>query len=1021
MINYTRLLISNFLVALLIGGILCLASYTEVLASSQNESYTQTTIIGGTVIDSETRDPLPGVNVVVKNTTTGVATDLDGKYELTLDSPDVTLVFTFVGYQSKEVEVDEQFYHGGNERYVIDVALQSQSIIAEEMVVIGYGSVRDEDLTGSISKIKAQSVQTPQVYNITEALQSLSAGVRVTQGSGDPASGIEIKIRGANSIVGNSDPLYVVDGFPLTGGAHYVNPGDVESITVLKDASATAIYGSRGANGVVIIETKKGKFNQSGQIEIDSYYGIQREIDRFELLNAEQYAIVANEWMRNDGREAYFSNPGQIQGVTDWQEEIFRTSPIESHTVTFSGGSQSTSYSLAGNFFQQEGIIVNSGVQRGSIRLNLNHNVNNRISLTGNALLSRRQIDRQSVDNGGYGGSIYTNALTLGPTVPLYDETGLPTEPRSIYPWSDVDHQNPLVYTGSRKNRVNANTILTDATLKVNLVEGLEFTSRAGVEYDFSVNEFFAPIIYPADQGSISESFNYNNSFLTENLLEYSSNIGNSHELSVLGGVTYQTYMGRGLSASASGLSSNILEHYDLSSAEIQNTPSNGITEWSLLSSLGRINYSFQNKYLFTASARADGSSRFGDNNKWGFFPSGAISWRVSEESFMENVTFIDNLKIRASYGITGNTSINPYQTLSRIRSFRHVEESGIESPAYVPDALPNPDLKWEETTQANIGFDMSILRDKVNFTFDYYKKNTKDLLSSVPLPSSTGFSSVLQNIGEIENKGVELTIGANIIQSADLFWDLNGQISKNINTVKKLASGSDLLIGGGSPFFTSTHIVREGETLGSYFGYIEQDQLDENGFVQYVDFTGDGEITTEDRVILGNFDPDFMFGLESNVGYKNFQLNILIDGVYGNEIFWETAGVHLNSMERGSNQFADLFGNYWSVDNPDPNAKYPKISRNTTHELSDRFIYDGSYLRLKSLRLAYTLPENALNGLRVIRGVQIYGTATNLFTITNYPGLSPDVSTRSGLRPGVDKVAYPDTKNLVFGIKLEL
>lgn len=901
------------------------------------------------------------------------------------------------------------------------MALQLQAISGKELVVIGYGSVRNQDLTGSVSQIQTEDIETSQTYNVEEALQSLSAGVRVTQSSGQPNAGIEVRIRGGNSIIGGNEPLYVVDGFPITGGVNFLNPADIESINILKDASATAIYGSRGANGVVIIETKSGQYNQEGQIEINSYYGVQQEIDRYELMNAKQYATIANEWLRNEGQKPIF-NVDDVQNVTDWQDRIFRKAPVQSHTLTFSGGNETTRYSLSGNYYGQEGIIVNSGVQRRSMRLNLNHDVNDWISLTGNLTLSRRKIENVPVNNGSFGFTIYANALGAPPTVPVYNDEGLPTRIETVYPFSSLDLRNPEIYTNPRKDIIHANSVLANASVDIDLLEGLVFTSKIGVEYNYDLFEFFEPIIYPSDEGSASESYNYRNSILSENLLEYSTDIGQDHSLNVVSGFNYQSYMSRGLSANVSGLASNVTENFDLGSAEVINPPGNGISEWTLLSSLGRVNYSFKDKYLLTASIRADGSSRFGTDNKWGYFPSGAIAWRIWDEPFMSRASFIDNLKLRVSYGITGNTGVNPYQSLSRLRSIRYVEGNRTELPGYVSQALPNTELKWETTSQLDIGFDLTILDGQLNLVFDYYKKNTEDLLASVPLPTSVGFSSVLQNIGEIQNEGVEFTVGADVINGTDFSWNINAQISQNKNTVKKLAGDSDVLSGSsGHPFNTSTNVARVGKPLGAFYGFIEQERLDENGMTQYVDTDGNGVVNSLDRVILGSPYPDFIYGFQSNLSYENFDLSILLDGVYGNEIIWETQAVQLNSFQRGHNQFVDMMGNYWTEEDPDPFAKYPKVSSITSHQFSDRFIYDGSYLRVKKIKLAYNIPGRILSGIDKIDRAQVYISGTNLFTFTSYPSLSPEVTTKGGLEKGIDKTAYPDTKNVIFGIKVEL
>ena len=481
--------------------------------------------------------------------------------------------------------------------------------------------------------------------------------------------------------------------------------------------------------------------------------------------------------------------------------------------------------------------------------------------------------------------------------------------------------------------------------------------------------------------------------------------------------------MNRNFGVGVRGFSNNTTEDYNLGAAEIISTPSSGFSEWTLASWLARGNYSFDNKYMITASVRADGSSRFGKNHKWGIFPSGAIAWRISEESFMKSIDFINSLKFRASYGVTGNTALSPYQSLNRLSSVKYIYGNQSDVIGYIPSGIANSDLKWESTAQLNIGFDLSILDSRYSFMFDYYKKNTTDLLASVPLAPSVGFGSSLQNIGEIQNKGLEFSLSANILQG-EFKWNASAQLSANRNKVIKLAGGSDIY-GGGVNIFGNISLAREGEPLGVFYGFIE-DGLDDEGYIKYVDLNEDEVITVLDRTIIGNPHPDFLYGFNSNFSYKNFVLDIFLEGSYGNDIWWATAATHLNSFQRGSNQFADLYGNYWTTENPNPNAKYPKVASNSQISDSDRFVKDGSYIRLKSLRLAYNLPTKKL-GLPWIDVAQIYLSGTNLFTLTNYPGIDPDVNTAgtdsqsisTRLTTGVDESAYPICKVYSIGLKL--
>ncbi|HLU93201.1 MAG TPA: TonB-dependent receptor [Membranihabitans sp.] len=971
--------------------------------------------ISGTVMDNE-GNPLIGVNIRVKGTDFGTATDADGAFYLEDVDEEAILVFSYIGYQTKEVSV------AGNTS--LTVTLLSDSQLLDEVVVVGYGTQTKRDLTGSVAQISNKELESVPVYNVGEALQGRASGVSIVNNSGAPGSRVQVRIRGGNSMIGSNDPLYVVDGFPLVGGLNFINPADIETIDVLKDASATAIYGARGANGVVMITTKSGKGSETGTVSINSYYGMQNTAKRFDMLNAEEYAIVANEFLKNNGGQPYFNESNIPTEVTDWQDVIFRAAPVQNHTLSFTGGSGKTSYSLSGNYYLQDGIIINSGVEKGLFRFNLNHEIKSWLNLSVNLNASRREQQSVPVDNGRRGNNLLSGALAAAPGLSVYDENGLPTRIGEVYPFTDPgDMRNPMLWAEPYKNSSFANTVLLNSLLDFKITEDLSFSTRLGLEYENARGNGFSPIIYPNDRGGASTSNGYWNSFLNENILTYSKTFASIHKLTALAGVTYQNYSTRGSGISVSGFTNNITQDYNLGSAETTNPASSYASEWTLLSGLGRVNYSFMDKYYVTASIRADGSSRFGKDNKWGVFPSGALAWRVSEESFMkDNIGIIDNLKLRLSYGVLGNTAVSPYQSLDRLIAVNYIYAGEALNIGYAPAGISNSQLKWETTREIDLGFDLSVLNSRLNFTFDYYKKNTEDLLASVPLAPSVGFGSILQNLGEIQNQGVEFGLEAFILEG-DFSWNVSGNLSINRNEVKEIAGGSDVVTVGQTSGLPGYNIARIGEPLGSFYGY-EEDGLDETGQIKFVDHNGDGEITPLDRVILGSPYPDFEFGFNTDFSYKNFNLNIFMQGVHGNDIFFATAFTNLNSFQRTQNQFADLIGNYWTEANPDPNAKYPKLSALTQMRPSDRFIFDGTYLKLKSVQLSYNLPVVNLNW---ISNATIYVKATNLYTFTSYIGLDPDVNTRGSdsqsienrLFTGTDETGYPSPRIFGAGINL--
>ncbi|WP_236979474.1 TonB-dependent receptor [Membranihabitans maritimus] len=965
------------------------------------------TIIGK--VTDRSGDPLIGVNIQVKGTTRGTVTDFDGGYSIDAGEDDV-LIFSYVGYQTQELDVNGQTE--------ISIQMMEDAETLDELVVVGYGVQKKSDLTGAVSQVKTEALEAVPSYNVEQALKSQAAGVTVRQNSGTPGGRIEVRIRGGNSMIGSNQPLYVVDGFPITGDISFLNPSDIESIDILKDASATAIYGARGANGVVMISTKKGSTNQKSKIEIHSQYGIQFETNRYEMLNARQYAEVANEWLVNSGQEPYF-DLNEVQGPgTNWQDFIFRDAPLNNHTLTFSGGTSKTRFALSGNYFGQNGIIKYSGVEKGSFRLNLDHKFSDKIRWAVNTNLARRERESVPVDNSAHGGSMLSGAMAAPPTLPIYDEEGGIVRISQVYSFGSIGMENPAIYFPPRKNNVLNNTVLGNTSVNVDLTNEISFKTLIGIEYDDQSGDDYIPIVYDGDIGSGAQSSYTQNSFLTENILTYSKNINENHNFKLLGGFTYQTYKARSFSASVRGFSNNITENYNLGSAEIINNPISGYSEWTLASWLSRLNYSFNDKYLLTASIRGDGSSRFGKNNKWGLFPSGAFAWRVTEESFMQNIKFINYLKIRTSYGVTGNTAVSPYQSLNRLSAERVVYGNHTEEIGFAPAGIANSDLKWESTTQFDVGFDIEMVDERLKLTFDYYKKSTSDLLASVPLPPSIGFTSSLQNIGKIQNQGIELSLGADILRT-EFKWDISTQFSVNRNEVVELAGGADIY-GGGVGIFGNISLAREGEPLGVFYGFVENG-LNEEGYIKYVDLNNDGEINIQDRTIIGNPYPDFIYGLTSNFSYKNFDLSIFLEGVNGNNLWWATAATHLNSFQRGSNQFADLYGNYWTAENPNPNAKYPKVSSSSQISDSDRFVKNGSYFRMKSMRLAYNISVK-----KFVERAQIYFLCTNLFTVTSYPGIDPDVNTagtdsnniENRLTTGVDESAYPMSKVFSVGVR---
>jgi TonB-dependent starch-binding outer membrane protein SusC len=992
-----------------IGGQIMLTR-TEADASSSTTGFDANAMVEqkvtGTVRD-ENGQALPGVSVVLKGTQRGTTTNTDGRFELTVpETGSPVLVFSFVGYASQEVAVGNQ----GS----LSISMVPESKALNEVVVVGYGTVKRKDLTGAVAQIDSKEIDAFPVADVQQALRGRAPGVRVIQTSGQPGSSVQVQVRGGNSFLGNNNPLYVVDGFPLTGGIDFLNPSDIASIDILKDASATAIYGARGANGVVIITTRQGKEGRS-RVSLDSYYGFQNVAKRFDLMNGAQFAEIANEQLVNDGKQPYFSATDFAN--TDWQDQIFQTAPIQNHVLTFTGGNAKTRYSVSGNYFAQDGIIINSGTDRGSFRFGLDQNVSDRFSFSTHFVGSRFTFNNNGANNGHRGNNILSSAIVAPPTVPVRNQDGSYSSV-TPYPFGPNVLQHPLLYS-EILDQQKRTSLLADFSATFKITEELSFKTLLGTEQVFNERNYYSPttLKLSSPSGNASTNFGRGVSYLNENILTYTKAFDRS-TLNAVAGFTWQNSTNNSNNQGGSGFLNDILQNNNLGAAEVTNPNSSSYSEWALLSWLGRVNYSLMDKFLFTVSARADGSSRFGANNKWGFFPSGAFAYKLSEEAFMKNIKSISSMKLRVSYGETGSTTLSPFQSLNRLGVTRATFGKS-DVIGFAPVALPNDNLKWETTAQFNVGLDAGLFNERVRITLDYYKKTTTDLLAEVTLPGSAGFNSIVTNLGEIENSGFEFGVGADLIDKA-FHWDIFAQMSTNKNKVIDIG-GSDIFGSGISlPFGSPINLAREGQPLGLFYGF-KEDGLDERGQIKYVDLNNDGVISNSDQTIIGNPYPDYIFSINNNLSYKNFELNIFLEGTQGNDLFFATGGSISNSFNTGENQLVDVYNNRWRPDSPNPNALYPKISVGSNFRVSDRFVMDGSYMRIKNVRLAYNIPVSDLN-IKWMQGLQLYASAQNLLTFTTYPGLDPEVNTRSStgdLRIGIDETGYPAARTFTFGLKL--
>lgn len=1025
--------------------------------------------VRGTVSDTAGA-PLPGVVVSVKGLEQGTMTDGNGVYELEGVSGDAILVFSMIGFQTREVALDS--------RTMLDVVMEADVSRLSEVVVIGYGTQRKGDLTGAVSSMDAEDISDVQVLSPDQALQGRAAGVAVTQTSGQPGTSSRIRIRGGNSISAGNEPLYVIDGFPVyndnsassTGAGRApalnalatLNPADIESIEILKDASATAIYGSRGANGVVLITTKRGKAGMNN-ISFESSFGIQEVRRMIPMLNASEYAEFENEiflYQRDvlgQANRVPVYTDEQIASLgegTNWQEAIFRSAPVQNYQIAFTGGDEKMQYALTGGYTDQQGIILNSNYKRYSTRLNLDRKIGSRIKVGNSSTLSRTTSDLAFTGTtapiqGGNTGLVGV-ALHFNPITSVRDpETGDYTfqdENVGEVPGANnrsVPFYNPVAMAELATNESKTFRALNNFFAEAEILKNLTFRTSIGVDYITTKQKNYMPasLKFAASVGGQARMGQLESlSWLNENTLSYRL-VSGDHQLDLLGGYTAQSFRRENFWVYDEGFVNDILAENNIGTGSrtvTLNQPS--VSEWGMLSYLIRGNYSFKNRYLLTASARYDGSSRFGRENKWGFFPSAAFAWKLSEEEFIRSLGVFSQLKLRLSYGLTGNQEIGVYQSLAQLTSGIYtLDENSFAG--YSPVRIANPDLKWETTSQADIGIDAGFLNDRLTLTVDLYQKNTRDLLLNVQIPSSSGFASSLQNVGSLKNKGIELSIGANIL-NGPVQWDLSANLAANRNEVTNLGDEeqrlvySDWNVMKGQP----ASILEVGKPIGSFIGWKtngwfltdeeaqaapDQTPADENplqlgGNIRYVDLNGDNVVDNEDRTLIGNALPDWTGGFSTTISYKGFQLNSTWAFSLGNEL------MNFNKLENhfgiGRYNASKNFNRRWSYMNTEEEnrmATAPTVldSRNL-FSVIDYWVEDASYLRMRNITLSYDLPVSRLN---FIRQAQIYISGQNLITFTNYTGFDPEVNLaeQSNLLLGYDYGSYPSAKTYMMGLRI--
>ncbi len=1010
------------------GDFIVLSQQINTKPTSQREGdaaddtpITERTVKGK--VTDEANVGLPGVNILIKGTQMGTASDAEGNYSLSIPDGQVVLVYSYVGFLTKEMPVGD--------KSVMNLAMQADDKQLSEVVVVGYGTVKKSDLTGSVSSVSADEImQVKGVSNVAQALQGQAAGVQVIQRSGQPGEYVSIKIRGTNSIAGGNDPLYVVDGFPLDGLSSQLNPADIEQMEVLKDASATAIYGSRGANGVVIITTKKGREGKP-KVAYSGYFGVQSLRKKVDLINAQEFATLQNEVAANDGKSLPWTEE-QIRGLgkgTDWQDLVYKDANMQSHDLSVSGGSGQTKYYTSFGYYDQKGIIENSNFKRLSFRVNLDQKITEKVGLTSNLSLQHSkyfEADYPSADGGG----VPFQTMVMPPTQGVYGADGKYTRFTGVS-WGA---SNPVATAREKWTPNNSLRLIGNTELTYEIASGLKLRLNAGVDNTWSKSDVYIPSILSQGEpnGKASKSFSQALTFVNENILNYNKTFG-SHALDLIAGITYQHSKSESLSSGTAGnFLTDIYQNNNIQSAVVKGQPSTGFSDYDLLSYLGRVNYNYKGRYFATFTGRYDGSSKFGSDNKFAFFPSGALAWRVSDEAFLQQVKAISNLKLRASYGLSGNQAISAYQTLSRLNNVSVIFDNAIDV-GYVQGGLSNNNLKWETTGQLDIGFDLGLLNDRIQLTADYYDKKTTDLLLNVTLPPTTGFGSVLQNIGVVRNKGFEFQLST-VNTSGAVSWNSTLTFSHNRTRVEDLgkdAQGNPITykeVGTGGNWFPM--IV--GQSMSQLYGYkvagIYQTDAEaaENGEptkkagdYKFQNTDGNAVVDGNDRITLTHLEPKFTFGFNNTVSYIKFDLSLLFIGSYGNDIVNEFRKYNL-TVNGNWTPSREAFNNRWTgpgsgngVDRPSENSGSP--IRDYANSL---WVEDGSYLKLRDVTLGYNFSAEQLRFLK-ISSARLYVSAQNYFTLTKYSGYDPEASWVAASINGWDRGVYPSMKSLTAGVRV--
>jgi len=1018
--NSTRLLLIKLLL------------FSTLLANAQSRT------VRGKASSADKGTPLPNVTVLLKGSNTRTTTDANGDFSIPVPGNNAVLLFYLVDYTTKEVPVGD--------KSTLDIPLELKNENLGEVVVVGYGTVKKSDVTGAVVSLKSKDLTPGANINVEQTLQGRASGVQVYQKSGEPGSAMSVKIRGASSITAGNDPLYVIDGMPVnnlspvTGsGAGFVatpnprnplnslNPADIESIEILKDASATAIYGSRGSNGVVMITTKKGK---SGKLTVNysAYYGVQKASNSLEMLTGQQYKEVLNSIIDAGGgvaSERVTNDPVNV----DWQRELYRSASVQSHDLSFSGGKDNTRFYASLGYFNQEGVLQNSSVKRYTARLNLENSVAQKYAFGINFNTSYIRDNFNSVGIGvNENGSALYAAINYDPSYPVYNPDG--SYNRSPY-MTTIDH--PLILANGQY--ANSDGFRTFGTVygEYFFIPGLSLKLKGAGDVNITQrNTWLDPsTILGSPTGGIASINTGNvNYYMGEATVNYKKDFGKDHALNAVAGGTYEHFGSNSFGGNGRGYALPDLTYNAIGTGNSTlNQIGSGRASTKIVSFLGRVNYTFKDRYLLTASFRADGSSRFGSNNRFGYFPSAALAWKMHEESFLKGLSFINELKFRVSYGVIGNQNIANYLYITTFSGGGDAVFGGNRYTSLAPSRVANPDLKWEAAKQADIGIDFALFDNRLSGSIEYYDRRTSDLLLDLPQPLSTGFGVKTQNIGRMKNTGIDLHLAGDVFRNSQGFnWNIGAVLSTVKNEVLSLGPLSQILTGGAG-FISNASIIRPGASLGSYYGYevlgVWQSHDDfstappgvKAGDLKFRDLDGNKQINADDRVILGKSLPDFTYGITNTFSFKRVSLSVFLEGSQGASILNNAAIDSYFPVSFRRNKLAKPYLNRWTPENP--TNEYPSFVNPTSQgqqTVNSRTVEDASYLRLQSVRLSYDFKLHN----KVIKGLQAYVTGQNLFTITNYSGIDPAVNSIGDDILKIDYSSYPMTRSFLFGINVQ-